>query len=316
MNTCETTCPDCKGDENDIKISNGYHICTLCGTALKIDICENAEWSYYPDTAGNITNESRCGGIIKSTDINPYSDSIYSFIPKGVKNVCFENGKAIKYDIYKIHLKNSSNHLKKSFNIVKDYIEFNACDKYSTRVIQTAELLWADIMKTRRIIRGGVRKGLIACCVYYSCIYYDSTHSPIEICNDFGMDNTKNFNKGDKEFKEIFENSEKWSHLLSKTTSSDDYFTRLCSDLEMNLVIKERTAYELANECKEIYEKTKDNLAGIIPKSAACGIIYWVLCSKKINVKKSSISKILNICSPSFSKSCSAVFKILGAPKI
>jgi len=303
-----------KSDENDIKETDGYHICTLCGTVLKARVSELAEWSNYTDSSGTISNNSRCGTGIKSTEINPFLTSCSSYIPKGVKNVCYENGKLVKYDLSKLHMKNNFNHLQKSFSLVDDKLESITNDKYSKRVVLTTKTLWGEIMKTKKITRAGVRKGLIACCLYYACIHYDSTRSPLEICQDFGMKNTKQFNKGDKEFKEIFENIEKWSHLLTKTSNSEDYFSRFCSDLEMNHVINEGVAFKLAIDCRSVYEKIKDELYGLFPKSSACGIIYWTLRNKGVSITKTNLSKILGICGPSLSKCCSLIISILGEP--
>ena len=70
-------------------------------------------------------------------------------------------------------------------------------------------MLWGQIMLKRKLTRAGVRKGLIACCLYYSCLSHKCPRTPLEICKDFHMKDTKQFNKGDKEFRETFETSSK-----------------------------------------------------------------------------------------------------------
>jgi transcription initiation factor TFIIIB Brf1 subunit/transcription initiation factor TFIIB len=309
-------CPECKNkaDENDLIDSDGYVTCSLCGLVLKSRISEMAEWSNYTDSGGITINNSRCGSTTKSTEINPFSNNLVSFIPKGVKNVCFQEGKAIKYDISKLHIKNTFNHLQKSFNIVENQLDNITSDKYSKRIVMTAKKLWGEIMKAKKVTRAGVRKGLIACCLYYSCIHYDCTRSPLEICQDFGMQDTKQFNKGDKEFKETFENIPEWNHLLTKTSNSEDYFSRYCSNLEMDHVIKEGIAFQLAKECRELYEPIKQELISLFPKSAACGIIFWVMKNKKIPITKTQLSKSLGICSPTLTKTCQVIIEVLGKP--
>lgn len=314
-----------KSDENNIIESDGFYVCSICGIVLKPRISDSAEWVNYTDTGGNSVNNSRCGNIFRTTDVNPFTTEMSSsFVPKGVKNICYENGKMIKYDISKVHMKNNFNHLQKSFNLVEEHMDQITSDKYSKRVVMTAKILWGEIMNStkisnegesiRKITRAGVRKGLIACCLYYSCIHYDSTRTPLEICHDFGMSDTKQFNKGDKEFKEIFENVSKWNHLLTKTSNSDDYFGRFCSELEINHIIQENIAFNLAKECREIYEKIKNKLHDLFPKSSACGILFWVLKHNKISITKTNLSKILGICGPSLSKCCNTVIDILGPP--
>lgn len=201
-------CINCiTSDDNEFIETDGFIVCTKCGLIIKNIISDTAEWNNYTDTGGATSNNSRCGYSVKTTDINPYTNTTTSFMPKGVKNVCYKDGKLMKYDISKVHVQNSTNHLQKSFCQVENLLDNVAEEKYSQRIIFTAKALWADVMKSNKVTRAGVRKGLIACCLYYSCVYHDCTRSPLEICKDFGMSSTKQFNKGDGEFKVTFENS-------------------------------------------------------------------------------------------------------------
>ena len=153
---------------------------------------------------------------------------------------------------------------------------------------------------------------MIACCLYYACIHHDCTRSPLEICQDFGMSDTTQFNKGDKEFKETFETIPKWAHLLTKTSNSEDYFSRFCSLLSMEHLIKENTSFGLAKECAETYAPIKNDLIGLFPKSAACGIIFWVMKHKKLPITKTKLSKCLGICNPTLSKTVKTIETVLG----
>ena len=311
-------CKNCLADTNDVIERDGFFTCTKCGQTLYPRISELAEWGNYTDTAGNPTSGSRCG-TASTSETNPYANS-YSFMPPGVKNVCYKNGVQVKYDITSVHMRNCVSHKTKSFSIVEDAIDCIA-DKYSQRVLLTAKTLWSEVTryekvcedgKTRKkITRAGVRKGLIACCVYYACIHYNSTRSPSELCADFGI-STRQFNKGNREFKEIFETSARWGHLLKRTSGSEDYFIRFCSDLEMNGVIEENSAYELAAECRRIHDNIRDQLHGLFPKSAACGIIFCVMRRRGVVVTKTSVSKILGICGPSLTKCCAAVVDLVN----
>ncbi len=311
----EKICKNC--NNNEFSESDGYIICINCGTVNCQRISETAEWSNYLDSSGCGNGiSSRCGSITKSTDINPFISEYSCFVQKGVKNIRYEDGKQMKFDISKLHVKNNFNHLQKSFNNVESILDNITNDKYSKRIVSTAKMLWSEIMISKKITRAGVRKGLIACCLYYACIHFNSTRSPIEICKDFGMDDTKQFNKGDKEFKETFENVPKWSHLLIKTSQSDDYFGRFCSDLEVNHLIKEGVAFKLANECRELYNKVKDKLVNIFSKNIACGILYWIIIHKNMNITKNGLSKTLKICVPSLQKNYNLVCEVLGNPEI
>lgn len=319
MGDQDIECTACDADANDVVERGGFFTCTKCGQTLYPRISDLAEWGNYTDSAGNPTSSSRCG-TASASETNPYSSS-YSFMPPGVKNVCYKNGVQVKYDITNVHVRNCVSHQSKSFSIVEDAIDCIA-DKYSARVLLTAKALWSEVTryekvsedgKTRKkITRAGVRKGLIACCVYYACIHFNSTRSPSEICADFNIC-TRQFNKGNREFKEIFETSARWAHLLKRTSGSDDYFIRFCSDLEMGGIISENTAFELATECKRVHERIRDDIHGLFPKSAACGIIFCVMRKRGILVTKTSVSKILGICGPSLTKCCAAVAGLIGS---
>ena len=184
-------------------------------------------------------------------------------------------------------------------------------ESYSTTVITTTKKLWAEIMKSKKITRGYPRQGLIACCCYYASIFHDCPRSPIEVCNDFGLFDTKNFNKADKEFKGIFENRSEWSHLLTRSLNTENYFIRFCYQLEKERFIKEKTSFLLANLCNKFYKDVKEDLVEVFPKSAACGVIFYVCKQQGIPVTKGKLSKCLGICTPTLSKSVNLISKIL-----
>jgi transcription initiation factor TFIIIB Brf1 subunit/transcription initiation factor TFIIB len=305
----ELVCPKCiKADDNDFIEKDGFVICTLCGLILKNRISEQAEWNNYPKEGG-ATSSARCGSSTRTTDINPFRGPGSSFMPKGVKNVCIKDGKIVRYDITKLHVQHTFNHRQKSFVTVEDVLDKSAVDKYSSRVVRTAKILWGEVMKTKKVTRSGVRKGMIACCLYYACVHHNCTRSPLEISKDFGMNDTKKFNKGDREFKDTFETIPKWSHLLIKTSNSDDYFSRFCSNLELAHIIKEGEAFPLAKECSKIYDDIKEEMEGIFPKSAASGILFWSLKKKGNPVTKTKVAKTLGICSPTLTKIYDIVVK-------
>jgi transcription initiation factor TFIIIB Brf1 subunit/transcription initiation factor TFIIB len=294
-----TQCKDCPSKK--LTTVDGYLVCSKCGLVLQSIISDEAEWNNYTNKDGSKGNNSRCGGST-AYDINPFIDPLSTFLPKGSKSFINKEGRYIEYDISKLHIQNSYNHLQKSYNQVELIIDSSTADRYSKTVVTTAKKLWAEIMKSKKLTRGGVRKGLIACCIYYSCIHHDCPRSPIEVCRDFGLPDTKNFNKGDKEFKETFEREPMWAHLLTKNLSTDNYFMRLCSKLETERCIKEGTSFVLSKKCKEFYENNKDELESVFPKSAACGIIFYICKKESIAITKSKLSKTLGICAPTLSK--------------
>jgi transcription initiation factor TFIIIB Brf1 subunit/transcription initiation factor TFIIB len=288
----EVACSMC---DSCVVENDGYNVCKSCGVVVSFRVIDNAEWTNY---AG--VNNSRCGASINTTDLNPYTTETYSFIPKGIKNVFYQDGKTFKYDISKIHIQNNFNHKQKSFSIVENTLDNTIANKYSKNVLITAKILWGEITKEERVVRAGVRKGLIACCIYYACIHHNHIKTPLEISGDFGIDGTKSFNKGDKIFKEIFEKNAKWSHLITRTSNPNFYFPIFCSELESNYVIAPRSSFQLARDCAALYNTLHD--VDMFPKGLACGIIYVCLWRNNIHVPKSTLCNLLGVCEPSLTK--------------
>lgn len=285
---------------------DGYLVCSECGLVLKSDISEEADWNNYTDGKNN----SRCGKSC-SSEINPFINPLSTFLPKGSKSFVNKDGKYTECDISRLHSQNSYNHLQKSYNQVENTIDNCTHDRYSNNVIITTKKLWAEIMKSKKITRGEPRLGLIACCCYYACIFHSCPRSPIEICNDFGLLDTKNFNKGDKEFKEVFENQPEWSCLLTQSLDTENYFIRFCSKLESEKNIKQGTSFILTKKCKEFYDDIKEEFLDVFPKSAAGGVIYYVCKRENIPITKNRLSKCVGVCTPTLSKAVKSIEKIL-----
>ena len=321
---------DCCEPSSSFVETNGYTLCSECGTIQKSIVSEDQEWNNYSDGQGRMQNKVRCAGPNKS--LNPYSDSLSTFIPKGfmIKSraiVCEDCGKYLRVhsdkecqdckstnlivkmltqDLSKIHMRFNYNHREKSFDIVKNVVE-NMCEGYPTQLTNTALVLWGEIMKAKKLTRGAVRKGLIACCLYYSCLHHGCPRTPAEICKDFYMVNTKQFNKGDKEFRETFENSEKWSHLLQKTSESEEFFIRFCNILDLE--------FSLKNKCNVLYNKYNLSQMEVVPKSAAAGIIYYICTQEGIKMSKTTISNKLGVCNPTLTKSVKLIEKSIKRHK-
>ncbi len=299
--------------ENSIIESEGYKTCKICGLVNKIRVSDMIEWGIYIDSNSGFESgtSSRCGNIIDSTEINPFN-KYNSFIPKTMKKIVID-GKIINYDISKVHIKNNFNYQQKTFNQIESMIDNKISEKYANNIVNTTKILWGEIMKTKKVLRAGVRKGIIACCLYYSCVYYGSSRTPNDICKDFGMNDTKNFNKGDKEFIEIFRNDPKWGNIITKSAESTEYFSRFCSILEHNNVIKKGKSFQIAKNCKELYEEIKSEVASLFPKGIACAIIIHCIKQSGEKITKNNISKNLDICNPSLSKCCKILDEIISS---
>jgi transcription initiation factor TFIIIB Brf1 subunit/transcription initiation factor TFIIB len=321
---------DCCRPSDCFVQTNGFILCNYCGTAQDTIISDEKDWNNYADGMGRSQNNGRCAG--PNNSLNPFKSELTTFIPKGYSDniqtrVCKDCGKyvmsyadkvcrhcnsdklvfkTVRQDLSKLHMRFSYNHREKSFDNVKTIME-GVSEKYPQQLVNTALTLWGEIMIARKLTRAGVRKGLIACCVYYSCLHHGCPRTPIEICKDFQMSDTKDFNKGDKEFRETFETSEKWSHMLKTTSESEQFFIRFCSLLELE--------FSMNNKCINLYNKYDLGKMEVIPKSAAAGIIYYICTKKKIKLSKTTVSKKLGVCNPTLTKTVKLIEQAIRKKK-
>ena len=299
--TQDGVCKYCGIGEDYFIKSNGFVVCQECGTTQKKIITDEAEWNNYTGSDGSYgVNKSRCGYPSKSK--NPFVSNLSTFMAKGNKlDYINKHGKKTQFDLSRIHMQMNYSHRAKSYDNVKSTIENMTSHIYSSTVLNTAEILWGEIMKANKVTRAGVRKGLIACCVYYACIDSNCPQSPITICKNFHMDDTKQFIKGDKEFKEVFENNTKWSHLLVQTSNSNEFIKTFCIKLELD--------FRIQAQCSLLYEIHKRELSKVIPKSATAGIIFYICNQENIPLSKTKVSQTLKVCNPTLTKTLAIIEK-------
>jgi transcription initiation factor TFIIIB Brf1 subunit/transcription initiation factor TFIIB len=231
---------------------------------------------------------------------NPYI-TLSTFTQKGSKSLITINGKICNNDIYNLHVQNSYTNKQRSFDKIESIID-NHLGNYSASILNTTKQLWHLIMESGHVTRGPPRLGLLACCLYYSCIFYGTSRTHKEICKDFGLEN-KIFNKSHKTFVSLFQQNKDWSFLLYKNISIKDYLLRFCSDIEIAGFITEY--YKLYNECIDYYELKKDTLKNAMitnPKNISCAILC-IICKEitkkyitnNMDVSYPTLNKIINI---------------------
>lgn len=287
MENDELVCSTC--GSNFLLKDNGYIVCTSCGLVSTMDISNEAEWNNYDGV-----DNSRCGGIIEN---EPFMESLTTFIPKGSRSFVVKNGKMVSSDISNFHFQQSINSKQISYNNMKN--TFDNMSNYTLGVINVCKNMWIEIIKSGRIYRGGVRKGLVGNCVYYSCLINNVPRTSNEICNDLNIE-TKDFNKGYKIFMEIFENNEEYNIFL-KNNDINNYFLRLCSILSQSNITK-TNPYFIQKECLKNYEKYYDRINSLSVNTIVNGVLYFTCCEMGIMMKKTEFSKKFDICIPTLTK--------------
>lgn len=287
-------CGVCGEDSDSFEVRDGFVVCIECGTVQKEYVSEEPEWGNYKDDSG-ASEPSKARAYSAKDVLNPFSRDCGTRMGTGFKIEYFRDGKKRSVDMSKIHDQMNYTYKQRSYDTVKNFLENMLADKFHECIIHTAQVLWGEIAQTGKIYRDGVRKGLIACCVYYSCMHHKNSHSPLEICKILDLPDTKEFLKGDKIFVEIFSNNRNWHSLVKKTSNSDCFFGQYCDKLKME--------WYLQRKCSILFNFHKKKLSQVIPKSAAAGCIFYVLSNEDSHsVSKNTISKELGVCIPTLVK--------------
>lgn len=287
-------CEECGLDESHFEITDGFMVCRGCGTTQGSDISMEAEWNNYKGADGG-DEPDKARAYCAKDELNPFSSETATRMAKGLRvNYIGKDGKKKSFDMSKLVDQMNYSHKAKSFDMVKGMLENRLTNKFHPSIIKTAQILWGEIMKSGVITRAGVRKGMIACCVYYSCLHHNNTCSPLEICQLLGMKDTKDFVKGDRDFKEILENHSVWGDLIRKTSNSDNFFSQFCTKLSLDFHVMRMSSI--------VYNFHRKVLAQVIPKSAAAGCIFFVCTREGISITKQQITKELGVCAPTLVK--------------
>jgi transcription initiation factor TFIIIB Brf1 subunit/transcription initiation factor TFIIB len=238
---------------------------------------------------------NRCGTVLDST--NPY-DTGGTFIPKNLVSYRYDSdGNKLYYSLYKLAIRSSYSSKQRAFNEGKYSFEhIQTMLQLSNTVFDTSKLFWGIILKTDILKRGGNRRGMKACCVFYSCIVEKQQRSREEIANAFSITGTNDFTKGEKIFREIFEKNKDYAWILYKNSENEQMYSRYISHFGL--------PFKTNNIMKTIKTHCKDHFLGVAAKSEIAGILYYTV-KDVMNIKKpnkTDISKHIGVCNPTLTK--------------
>jgi len=286
----ELTCENCNGcmiitEECNI-------LCIECGLISSVN-----------DMSDNSYNEiSRCGPS-NDEEINPFI-KMSTFTNKGSKSFITRDGSVMKNDIFRLHVQNSYNSKQKSFDQVVNIIDNCVL---CPMIKNDSKNIYIYFVKSKIILRGLNRLGLIACCIYFACHKNGIYMTPTEICEGIGLEGTKNFNKSFKIFESIYkkneikDNDENTNENKNFEDSISSYILRFLSMLELDNIIK--NTYEINSVSNEILINcSNEDLRSCSPKNIACSIIYLSLLKKDIKISKKIIINNFNISYPTLNK--------------
>lgn len=261
---------------------NGIEICTDCGEVFH-NCFDSCEWNNYKNDDGSFQQSNQRADTYVSD--NPYDKG--GSIPGFNKNSF----------IMRLHYQQAFSHKQKTFWQISEKFQ-----NYATRLsinslaLKDAKNMWHICMESGKLTRASIRNGLIASCLYYSCIYNQLPIDRQKVI-DVTEGTQKGFLKGEKIFMELMENT--CYKNLGKSRidiKENDSFIKYCSMLDL--------PFNVSTLCNDVYTKNIDKLDSVTPKSAIAGILYYVV-KNHLNLSKPSKTKIsteTTVCIPTINK--------------
>ena len=292
----QKNCKKCNSEYQSFIEIEGSITCTSCGLVQEIcTISDDPDWNNYVEDGVVNGSGIRCGNVLDST--NPY-DTGGAFIPKYMWSWHLdENGNKRYTNLSKIAIRSSYTSKQRafdegkySFERVKEILSLNE------GVFNTAKLFWGIILKTDILKRGGNRRGMKACCIFYACVSEKQQRNREDIALAFDIDHSADFTKGEKIFREIFEKDSKYSWVLYKSLENESMYNRYVCQLGL--------PYKTVKVMNMVKQHTREHLLGIAAKSEIAGILYFT-CKEVFDLKhpnKSEIAKSIGICNPTLNK--------------
>jgi transcription initiation factor TFIIB len=258
-------CDNCSSTH--LIIDEGAHVCLDCKTVQSRVIDAGAEWRYYGADDSRSGDPARCG--LATNDLLPKS-SLGSVI-----GGCRGDNRDMRR-IRMFQMWNSMPYWERTLYSVFDKL-LNSTSNHGVpaKVIDDAKVLYKRASE-KKISRGDNKEGLIASCVYYSCLLNKIPRSPKEIARMFNIDSNV-LTKGNTRFQSLLQ-------MNVNSSNPDDYVARFASKLNMK--------YQDIQSCKKLAFKI-DELEIVSensPTSVAAGILYYYCMSNKIDINKKQIA--------------------------
>ena len=269
-----STCKNCKSTSIVDDFSNGTMVCTDCGLVKEdILIDETAEWNFGGEEAAYSKDPSRCGG---PTNALLEKSSLSTMINT-------TRAKGNNYTMAKIHQQQSMNYVERSLYHVFEEIQKMAGDKgnLSQAIIEQAKAYYKKISE-KRLSRGSVRRGLIACCILYACKAHNVPRSVKEIgemCNI----SVAILNKTTKIFTTLLKDEVDNTNGVNV----DDLISRFCNVFQFD----HKEHHSILRDVRKVHDYVLDHniLHGKTPTSVASGIIYFILQHRGYEIDKNLI---------------------------
>lgn len=268
-------CKNCKSSNLNEDRREGEVVCIDCGTVNTcVLIDDTAEWNFGGDEAMNSKDPSRCGG-----PVNP-------LLAKSSMSTMMTKASFAKHgNLQRLHQQMSMDYVERSRYHIFEEINKMASDvgKLQVNVIEETKRLYVKLSE-HRLSRGAVRKGLIACCMYYACKKMKVPRTLKEIANICNLDQSL-VNRCDHEFKNIMkQNNEKLEDGSIETT---DLCSRIANRLNLDRKDEAKLIKMATNVCLKIEELNIMN--GKTPSAIVPTVLFFCCSNLQFKISKKQI---------------------------
>ena len=259
-------------------------VCNNCGTTNNDIVDDTADWRFYGASDNKASDPTRCGGPINpllpkssmGTTIAPSNNPKYKNIQRIQQWNQMPADERSLYEVFKkIDL------IKRDSSINSKII--NECKMYYKRLSEKEDDVRSNIGV---LTRGSIRKGLIAACLYNACKNNNYPMRELDIakiCNITKNEMTRGLNK--------FNKLEKNKNICIKSDSNNIhlFINKYCREMDIpEKIIK--VVHLIYIRAKKLFLlKNSNNI------SICSGLIYFVIDSFNLQIKKSEVIKIVKI---------------------
>ena len=241
----------------------GILVCSSCGIIAKNQRLSDSNEEY---TFGSDGKDKGRTGYRDSS--NPFS-TLGSYIPTFYVEGRNAEGKKIRYNLANLHIRISSDNKEKAFSdVIKTFDKLVYRSFINQQTSDKAKTYWKEIVKTGEIIRGAIRKGILACCVLYSTYQTGCSRSREQIAKYMGY-KVSDITSGESVFKNMISKT-KYGYIITQGVNVEHMFSAPISKLELD-------DYSLIKRAIEIYRKHYEILSERSSKAAVGGVIYYLL---------------------------------------
>ena len=262
---CECGC-------TEIITEDTMQICKNCCSVLGRVIDNTAEWRYYGNDDNRDGDPSRCG--LPTNTLLPKS-SLGSMIG-GCKRDSIDIKRIRMYQLW-----NSMPYDERTLWNVFEKLTSNTINNgIPQKVIDDAKVLYKKASE-KKISRGDNKEGLIASCIYHSCLINNVPRSSKEIATMFNISPVV-LNRGNSRFQTLLK-------INVSSSCPEDFISRFGSKLSMKMKDIENC------KCLVAFLEKNEILSDNSPTSSAAGILYYYSMCENLEYTKKQISAVCSV---------------------